>query len=200
MVYNQELKRHIPKGWEVKKLKEIFAFEKGIEPGSSEYLDSKINENCIKFFRVGDIEGESSVYVDSSNKKYIIVEERDVIVTFDGSVGKLGFGLNGGFSSGLRKIYDKSNKFDNSLVYFIFKDERIIATIHKYATGSILLHASSAIDHLKIPFEEEVYLQFQKIAKPIFDQMVKNKQENQKLAELRDFLLPMLMNGQVTVE
>jgi hypothetical protein len=30
--------------------------------------------------------------------------------------------------------------------------------------------------------------------------MVKNKQENQKLAELRDFLLPMLMNGQVLVE
>ena len=200
MIWSNELKRDLPKGWEVKKLKDIFAFEKGIEPGSSEYLDSSISENCIKFFRVGDIEGESSVYVDSSNKKYVIVEERDVIVTFDGSVGKLGFGLKGAFSGGLRKIYDKSKKIDNSLVYFIFKDERIIATIHKYATGSILLHASSAIDHLTIPFKENIYLQFQKIVKPIFDQMVKNKQENQKLAELRDFLLPMLMNGQIVVE
>jgi type I restriction enzyme S subunit len=41
---------------------------------------------------------------------------------------------------------------------------------------------------------------FSKVITPIFDQMVKNKQENQKLAELRDWLLPMLMNGQVTAE
>lgn len=200
MMWSDELKRKIPKGWSVEKLKEIFEFEKGIEPWSSEYLDSPINENCIKFFRVGDIEWESSVYVDSSNKKYILAKERDVIVTFDGSVGKLGFGLNGAFSGGLRKIYDKSDLFDNSLVYFIFRDERIIATIHKYATGSILLHASGSIDHLEIPFEKDVYLKFQEVAKPIFDQMVKNKQENQKLVELRNFLLPMLMNGQVVVE
>lgn len=200
MIWSEGLKREIPEGWEVKKLKEAFEFEKGIEPGSSEYLDFSINNNCIKFFRVGDIEGESSVYVDSSNNKYVIANERDVMVTFDGSVGKLGFGLKGAFSSGLRKIYDKSKKIDNSLVYFIFRDKRIIATIHKYATGSILLHAGSSINHLSIPFEENVYLNFQEIITPIFNQMIKNRQENQKLAELRDWLLPMLMNGQVKVK
>lgn len=199
MVKNKELKRDIPDGWEAKKLNDIFEFEKGIEPGSSEYLDSPKNESCIKFFRVGDIEGESSIYIDSTNKKYVLVKERDVIVAFDGSVGKLGFGLDGAFSGGLRKIYDKSKKFDNSLIYFIFRDERIISTIHKYATGSILLHASSSIDHLKIPMKENVYIKFQEIVKPIFEKMVNNKHENQKLAELRDWLLPMLMNGQVVV-
>ncbi len=199
MVYNSGLKRLIPQGWDVKYLKDLFTFEKGVEPGSSEYIDYPINENFIKFFRVGDIDGESIVYVDSTNKKYAIAQEMDVIVTFDGSVGKLGFGLNGAFSGGLRKIYDKSNQIDNSLIYFIFRDERIIATIHKYATGSILLHASSSINHLKIPFEKNIYLKLQEITKPIFYQMVKNKKENQKLAELRDWLLPMLMNGQVTV-
>ena len=198
MVYNSGLKRLIPQGWDVKYLKDLLTFEKGVEPGSSEYIDYPINENFIKFFRVGDIDGESIVYVDSTNKKYAIAQEMDVIVTFDGSVGKLGFGLNGAFSGGLRKIYDKSNQIDNSLIYFIFRDERIIATIHKYATGSILLHASSSINHLKIPFEKSIYLKLQEITKPIFYQMVKNKKENQKLAELRDWLLPMLMNGQVT--
>ncbi len=199
MVWNRELKRKIPKDWEVKKMKDIFEFKKGVEPGSSEYLNSPINEYCIKFFRVGDIEGESSVYIDSRSKKYSFVHEKDVIVTFDGSVGKVGVGLNGAISGGLRKVYDKSGKFDNSLVYIIFKDERIIATIHKYATGSILLHAGGSIDHLKIVFNEEMYLQFQKIIQPIYNQIIKNKKENQKLAELRDFLLPMLMNGQVVI-
>ena len=200
MVWSEELKREIPDGWEIKHLKDIFEFEKGIEPGSSEYLNFPENDNCIKFFRVGDIEGESSIYIDSTNKKDKKVEEKDVVVTFDGSVGKIGLGLNGAISGGLRKIYDKSKKYNNSLVYFIFRDERIIATIHKYATGSILLHASSSIDYLKIPFEKSVYLKFQEITTSFFDQIVKNKRENFKLVELRDWLLPMLMNGQVVVK
>lgn len=200
MVYNEELKRKIPEGWEIRKLEDVFEFERGVEPGSTEYLDSSLNKNCIKFFRVGDIEGESCVFIDSTKNDYTVVKERDVIVTFDGSVGKLGFGLSGAISGGLRKVYDKLNKFDNSLVYFIFRDKRIIATIHKYATGSILLHASSSINHLVIPFEENIYLKFQEIVRPIFDKMVENRQENQKLAELRDWLLPMLMNGQIKVK
>ncbi|MDN5053082.1 MULTISPECIES: restriction endonuclease subunit S [Arcobacteraceae] len=200
MVYNQDLKREIPERWEVKKLQEFLEFEKGIEPGASEYLNLKMNENCVKFFRVGDIQSESSVYIDSTNKNYKIVNERDVIVTFDGSVGKLGFGLKGVISGGLRKIYDKSGKFDNSLIYFIFCDIEIIKTIHRYATGSILLHASSSIEHLKIVFKEEFCLKFQKIVKPIFDQMIQNRKQNQELAKLRDWLLPMLMNGQVRVK
>jgi type I restriction enzyme S subunit len=61
------------------------------------------------------------------------------------------------------------------------------------------LHASGAIDNLIIPFKEDVYLKFQEILIPIFNKMVKNKSENQKLTELRDWLLPMLMNGQVGV-
>lgn len=200
MVYNQELKREIPDGWEIKKLQEFLEFEKGIEPGASEYLNLAINENCVKFFRVGDIQSESSVYIDSTNKNYKIVNERDVIVTFDGSVGKLGIGLKGAISGGLRKIYDKSGKFDNSLIYCIFCDYEIIKTIHRYATGSILLHASSSIEHLKIVFKEESYLKFQRAIKPIFNQMIQNKQQNQELAKLRDWLLPMLMNGQVSVK
>ena len=33
----------------------------------------------------------------------------------------------------------------------------------------------------------------------ILESIVSNNKQNQKLAELRDWLLPMLMNGQVTV-
>ena len=40
---------------------------------------------------------------------------------------------------------------------------------------------------------------FHKLIRPKFDKIRINKKENQKLAELRDWLLPMLMNGQVKV-
>ncbi len=200
MEWNEELKREIPVGCEVIKLDSIFEFEKGVEPGSSEYSETSINEDYVKFYRVGDIHSDSELYIDSSVKNYTMVNENNVIVTFDGSVGKLGFGLKGAISGGLRKIYDKNNKYSNALIYIIFCDERIIATIHKYSTGSILLHASSSIEHLVIPFYESKYIEKKKIVNPIFDKMVKNKLENQELASLRDWLLPMLMNGQVSVK
>ncbi len=200
MVYNEELKREIPKGWEVKKLNSLFEFQKGVEPGSSEYSEYKKNNNYIKFFRVGDIYSDSNLFIDVTKNNYLVVENRDVIVTFDGSVGKVGFGIDGVISGGLRKIFDKNNLYDNSLVYFIFKDERIIATIHQYSQGSILLHGSSSINELKIPFEKDFYLKFQKVVKPIYEQMVKKKIENKELTEIRDFLLPLLMNGQVKVK
>ena len=201
MVWSNELKREIPTGWEVLQLSNKLTFEKGVEPGSAKYTAKKETMNHIKFIRIGDIENnDSSIFIDNSDKKYATVNEKDVLVTFDGSVGKVAFGFEGAYSSGLRKIYDKFGLIDNSLIYSLFKDTRLIKTIHKYATGSILLHAGASINNLKIPYNEEKYLQFQNIIKPFFSKMVINKQQNQTLANLRDWLLPMLMNGQVKVK
>jgi type I restriction enzyme S subunit len=150
MVWNAELKRAIPAGWEVKKMKELVIFEKGIEPGSAEYKNYKVNENYLKFYRVGNIDGDTATFIDASKKKYVFVREHNVLVTFDGSVGKVGFGINGLISSGIRKIH--SNFLDDSFIYFLFNDNRIVNIIHQYAKGSIILHASQAIDHLNFVF------------------------------------------------
>ena len=199
MVWNEELKREIPEGWEALKLSSKFTFEKGIEPGSAEYVEQKESIYHVNFIRVGDVDGSSAIFIDTRQKNYSMVLERDVLVTFDGSVGKVAFGLEGAYSGGLRKIYDNSGVIDNSVIYYIFKDERIIRTIHKYATGSILLHAGSSINILTIPYNEIRYLEYQNIIKSSYNKMVMNKKENRRLTELRDWLLPMLMNGQVKI-
>jgi type I restriction enzyme S subunit len=198
MVWNEELKREIPKGWEVRKLKDLFKFEKGTEVGSSAYSEIQ-SEDYIKFYRVGDIDGESSTFVDNRIKGLSLIKPDDIIVTFDGSVGKTGLGMCGAISSGLRKIYDKSGKIDNSVIWQIFLDPRIKTTIEKYATGSVLLHASRSIDYLDMPYDEKIILKFQEIVKPIFAEYSANKQESTYLLILRNFLLPMLMNGQISV-
>lgn len=199
MVFNEELNREIPDGWESENLNSLLEFKKGVEPGSKAYTNRQVNESFIKFFRVSNINGDSDTYIDSSKKAYNYAKEGDVVVTFDGSVGKVGIGINGAYSSGLRKVYSATKELKNSLVYLIFKDERIIKTIHKYSTGSIILHASKSIDHLRIPYKKSVYDEFQDITEPLYGKIVSNIKENQKLAELREWLLPMLMNGQVTV-
>lgn len=197
MVYNEKLKREIPKGWETLKLQDALEFEKGTEPGTDAYSEIQNNEYDLPFYRVGDIDGQTGTYIDSSKTKTKTVKPTDVIVTFDGSVGKMGLGLDGAISGGLRHIYDKAGKISDAGIYAIFSDEYITKTIERYATGSVILHASSSIPYLVIPYDEKVFAEFQKIIEPMFAKIIANRQQSQKLAELRDWLLPMLMNGQV---
>ena len=48
--------------------------------------------------------------------------------------------------------------------------------------------------------DDELTQKFEKIIAPIFKNKMMYEIENQTLAELRDWLLPILMNGQVTVK
>ncbi len=49
------------------------------------------------------------------------------------------------------------------------------------------------------PIEDELIQNFNKIIEPTFDKINLLQEQNQKLTQLRDWLLPILMNGQVTV-
>lgn len=200
MKHSPELNRQIPADWEVLKLQDVLEFEKGTEPGAAAYSEVQNDEFDMPFYRVGDIDGQTNTYIDSSKFTATTAEPTDVIVTFDGSVGKMGLGLDGAISGGLRHIYDKSGKFTDAGVYAIFGNEYITKTIERYATGSVILHASSAIPYLMIPYDEKVFSQFQKAIEPMFAKIIANRQQSQTLASLRDWLLPMLMNGQVSVK
>lgn len=199
MKYSEELGKEIPIDWEILNLWERFEFDKGIEIGAKQYLNES-SKNRVLFWRVGDMNGTCSTYADEKLFGKLLLQPRDICVSFDGSVGKVDFGLVGGYSSGIRKIYDRLKKIDGSVIYQIFKSDYIQQLIHKYATGSNILHASGSITNMRIPYNEKVCEEYQKIIKPMFDKMVQTKQENQKLAQLRDWLLPMLMNGQARVE
>jgi type I restriction enzyme S subunit len=59
---------------------------------------------------------------------------------------------------------------------------------------------ADALANYKMPIPSKKILEnFEKTTSIFFDKMTVNTKENQKLSELRDWLLPMLMNGQVTI-
>lgn len=72
----------------------------------------------------------------------------------------------------------------------------------KYFQGTGLKHLQKDLlknKDIYIPTEAELY-KFNNIVKPLFDNISKNISEIEKLVNLRDFLLPLLMNGQATIE
>jgi len=200
MVWNEELKREIPKGWEVFLLKEKLEFERGVEPGSDKYFEKQIDETLIPFFKVGGMNGDTDVWIKNDEANGAICREEDILLSLDGSVGRIAIGLSGAYSSGIRKVYPKNGNFPKSYIYFLLHSNEIQQTIKKNATGSNILHAAKALDYMMAPYNANVVESFDKLCNPIFNKILATKRENQELIKLRDFLLPLLMNGQVKVK
>ena len=69
----------------------------------------------------------------------------------------------------------------------------------KQSNGSTMPILNNAlIENTKVILpKNELYLEFENIIKPFYEKIYNIQKENQELTSLRDFLLPLLMNGQV---
>ncbi len=189
----------IPEGWHTIYLDEYLEFERGVEPGSKNYNETQIRES-IPFFRVGDLNVYNPTFVSKEHLKEKSVNLDDVLVSFDGAIGRVGIGFEGSYSTGLRKIYPKKDIFfPKEYIYYLFKSDDIQNTLKNYANGTTILHASSSIRFLKTFYNEKIIRDFSKVISPIFSKVIQIINENDKLAETRDLLLPKLMSGEIRV-
>lgn len=190
----------IPEGWEVVKLKNELDFIRGVEPGSKNYENTK-KENYISFYRVGDMLATAKTYIDKKLAKGKVVLEEDVLVSFDGTVGRVAIGLNGSYSSGIRNIKAKPNKYyPKSFLYALFNSQNIQNIIKQHATGTTILHAGKSIDYMKMPYSIKVAKKITEILDPMYNKILNLKNENKVLVKVRDTLLPKLMSGEIDVE
>lgn len=79
------------------------------------------------------------------------------------------------------------------------KSSQIQDIMNAHANGTTILHAGSSIPFLKVVFNNIIVKDYENITNPIFDKILETIKENQKLAEIRDTLLPKLMNGEIEV-
>lgn len=200
MVWNEELKREIPEGWEVKKINDIIKFESGSQPPKSEHI-AEYKEGYIRFIQNRD-------YQDNSNLTFIKIsgnnktcDELDIMIDKYGEAGKTRFGILGAYNVALAKI----NCNDIRQREYIRKFMELEST-YNYLKGASMASTrsslnSNTLDGLKICIPSlEIIDKYTKIAEINIKQYLTLKEENQELIELRDFLLPMLMNGQVKIE
>lgn len=198
MVYNPELKREIPEGWGVEKLGDI-----------SQYVTEKVDsfelniENYVgtdnMIADMGGIEFTTSIPQSGTSTKF--------------SVGDI---LISNIRPYFKKIWLSDRTGGCSADVLCIRTNRIIPKEFVYATlarddffnydvagskGSKMPRGDKKhIMEYPIVFEFEIVEQYSEIVKPIYEAVHKNNNQNQELTQLRDWLLPMLMNGQVKVE
>jgi len=189
---------------ESKNLKELdfsnfVTFVKGIEPGSSNYLSEK-SEGTIPFIRVGDLsKRDSDIFILEGKSKGIICNPDDVLVSMDGTIGIVKYGIYGCYSSGIRKAVS-NGILNNGFIYCYLSSSKIQGVIYSHSKGSTIQHAGSSINHFKIKLPIESSLNnFILLSNPIYDLMKNLLMQNAKLREARDIFLPRLMNGQIEV-
>ena len=211
MVYNPELKREIPEGWGVEKLDDLGTivggstptksisdnFTKGGEGYSWITPNDLSNNKGNKFIKNGEIDVTVRGLKDASLKLY---PEGTVLMSSRAPVGYLAIATkelttNQGFKS---FIPDK--KYDKNYIYYTLQN--CLKVIEQNASGSTFKEISATVlkDIKVLQPNLEIVKKFEIKVSSINNYIRDNEVQNQELTQLRDWLLPMLMNGQVKVE
>ncbi|EHK90655.1 restriction endonuclease subunit S [Aggregatibacter actinomycetemcomitans] len=206
MVFDETLKREIPKGWEVKSLREIANFKNGINYSSDDVGDTNsyiVNVRNVSsssiFIHTCDLD---VVSLASEKLKTYQIKENTILVTRSGNPGATRLLVNTDklviYCGFIIAVEPKENNLLNLLFWFLKNQEERISDI---SAGTVLKNVSQDIlkrGCIVIP-DEPLLSKFNDFNKDILDGMSSLLQQNHHLTQLRDFLLPMLMNGQVSV-
>lgn len=193
MVWNEELKREIPEGWEVKRLGEIFNFIKGKIPDE---LSNVKKEGMIDYLTIDAVNNGATQYCNSTSMP---LTEGDVLMVMDGAASsEVYVGNKGAIGSTFCKLEIQNQYIQSNFLYLIMKKHEYI--FKKVNTGSTVPHANKEYInnfYICLPQNDDIRFTLQKDIILAFNIIIHNRKENKELVALRDFLLPVLMNGQI---
>jgi len=194
----------IPGGWRVEVISNIFNFIKGIEPGSNNYSDKKLSDDYNPFYRVQDISQYGdipNVYVSRKLLQEKTFNIDDILISLDGTIGRVFIGGSGGYSSGIRKVTGKNDSVKKSLIFCFLKSTRFQRELESFSRAETTIkHAGRAIENIKFALDENIYKKFGEIFDQFFQKIILNLSQIQTLSSLRDTLLPKLMKGEIRVK
>lgn len=211
MVWNEELKREIPEGWEVSQLKDKYSIERGLSYTSKDIESGvgvpMINLACIDInrnYRDGELKYHNGNVPDSAklNSEDLLVACTDLTRNAD-IVGSPILTPNDDktytYSMDIAKLVPDERYFNKFYLYMALRTDFYHNYIKKWASGTNVLHLNlEGISWYNtwIP-PMGIQNKFALIVEDIHKKKCEILLENQELASLRDFLLPMLMNGQI---
>ena len=193
----------IPSEWNMASLKNFAEFIRGIEPGSKNYIEDP-SDSTVPFLRVGDLGSRKwGVYILKELSQGKLLEKTDIAITLDGTAGIVRVGLEGCYSTGIRKVAINNNTeaITWGFLYCLLKSRYIQDVIKAHAKGTTILHAGSSIDYMSFPLPpRDVIGKFESLAEPILKYIINLQERIVNLRQTRDLLLPKLISGEVDVE
>ncbi len=198
MIYNPTLKREIPLGWEVRTLSSIANITMGQSPSGESYNENGAGmifyQGCTDFGRTFPTVRQ---YTTSPSR---IAKEGDILVSVRAPVGKINFAnTDCCIGRGLCAMNSKNNSIAY-LYQVVCKLESVFNQRNTDGTTFGSITKDDLFSLSVIATNNDLESKYDKIAENNLSKIFTIANENQELTTLRDWLLPMLMNGQVTIQ
>lgn len=194
MVYNPELKREIPKGWGVEKLGDItICHDSKRVPLSSN--DRELVKGKIPYYGATGIMDYVNDYIFDGD--YVLMAEDGSVMTEKGTpILQRISGKN--WVNNHAHVLEPVKNHSCKLLMMLLKD----VSVMKIKTGSIQMKINQEnMNKIVVPaIPLELLFEINQKLEVIDKQQLNLIEENKQLTQLRDWFLPMLMNGQVKVE
>lgn len=207
MVWNEQLKRKIPANWQVKRLGELCTFRNGINydkdaSGDKMYRIVNVRNISSSTMLLSEEELDEIILPQKQADKYCVTAESIIIA-------------RSGIPGATRILHKPSSNtiFCGFIIcgtpiescmqhYLLFLLKQLEGSSATQTGGSILKNVSQdTLGDLSVPIPpQEVLVEFNKQVAQALDLIHNNLNESVSLHKLRDWLLPMLMNGQASVE
>ena len=190
MEYNATLKREIPVGWKIKKISEIALVKAGGDKPSN-CVNFRSDEYSTPIFSNGISSEGLYGYTDIA-----VVNKPSITVSARGTIGYSVLRLKPFFP--IIRLLVLTPYQDNALKFL----EETIKRFSFENSGSVQQQLTvPQISEMSVLYPIEQLLNiYTKRIWPLIKKMELIKEQNSELQQLRDWLLPLLMNGQVTVK
>ena len=211
----------IPENWKVIKLEEIIDFSNGYSLDSKKMLD-KEEKNTYKVFKMGNIKPLGGINKNKTKswlkKEYCVGLEKYISKKGDILMCMTDMKNSDTPLLGHTALIDKNNEFiinqrvgilrckkelvNYSFLYTLTNLDIFVKDIRSRANSGVQVNLSTkgiCETSLILPDKKTLY-KFNNIAEPMYEQIFKNNDENEILIQIRDTLLPKLIQGEINLD
>ncbi len=181
MVYNDQLKREIPEGWGVKNLSNFITIKNG-----KDHKD--LSDGNYPVYGSGGLMRKVEDY---------IFEGESVLIPRKGTLNNIMY-VDEKFWT-VDTMFYTDMKIDYAALYTYFSIKDIDFTKLNTGTGVPSMTASILYQLQILNPNADILKNFDELVRTTYRMIFDNRKQNQELTQLRDWLLPMLMNGQFTI-
>lgn len=193
---------------EYKQADEIANITIGKTPPRSKRECFTYNEDDIKWLSISDL-GKCGMYAwntseklteDAVNKYNVkVIPENTIVLSFKLTIGRIAITAN---KMATNEAIAHFNLIDNDMIYYLYSYLKNFDYSKLGNTSSIATAVNSKIIKampIGVP-DKTMILEFNNKVKPLFEKIKLNEAQNETLTQLRDTLLPRLMNGEIDLE
>jgi len=179
---------------------------------SKDLLNETTNNKVLKIKNISargvDIDNTQCVYDEVANKvdkKFLLLRGNVIIAMTGAELGKTGYLYGQDYRYFLNQrvgVIRGNDKYSELYLNCLFILNDMQNTLNSKGYGSAQPNISTSdIENIEIPIPKEDELEtFYEKCNPIYSKMILNSEQNQSLTQLRDNLLPKLMNGEIDLD